>query len=84
MINTATNEPDGKEALRRAEATCEWRLQFLRSPVEILPSGDGQRTAGIRLAVNRLEVSATGWDNRGCYSNNYKDMVLCSKLHFNF
>ncbi|XP_018617656.1 NADPH:adrenodoxin oxidoreductase, mitochondrial isoform X2 [Scleropages formosus] len=40
-----------------AQATRQWGFRFLRSPVEIRPSSDVTRTAGIRLAVNRLEGS---------------------------
>ncbi len=33
----------------------EWRLHFLRSPVEVLASGRG-RVGGVRVELNRLEV----------------------------
>ncbi|KAJ8363601.1 hypothetical protein SKAU_G00124320 [Synaphobranchus kaupii] len=38
----------------------QWGFRFLRSPVEVLPSPDLTRTAGIRLGVNRLEGSGDG------------------------
>uniref|UniRef100_UPI00398EAB38 NADPH:adrenodoxin oxidoreductase, mitochondrial isoform X2 n=1 Tax=Pristiophorus japonicus TaxID=55135 RepID=UPI00398EAB38 len=57
MIKAALEKPSEKEAEHRAAATKEWGLQFLRSPVEIVPSNDGKRVAGIRLAVTKLEGS---------------------------
>ncbi|MFT7804193.1 NADPH:adrenodoxin oxidoreductase, mitochondrial isoform X1 [Arapaima gigas] len=40
-----------------AEASRQWGFRFLRSPAEILPSADMSKTAGIRLAINKLEGS---------------------------
>ncbi|XP_067860458.1 NADPH:adrenodoxin oxidoreductase, mitochondrial isoform X2 [Heptranchias perlo] len=57
MIKAALAMSSEKEAERRAAATKEWGLQFLRSPLEILPSNDGKRVAGIRLSVTKLEGS---------------------------
>ncbi|GCC36264.1 hypothetical protein chiPu_0014757 [Chiloscyllium punctatum] len=55
MIKTALEKSSGKEVERQAAATKEWGLQFLRSPLEIIPSNDGKRVAGIRLSVNKME-----------------------------
>ncbi|XP_078081453.1 NADPH:adrenodoxin oxidoreductase, mitochondrial isoform X2 [Mustelus asterias] len=55
MLKAALEKPSGEEAERRATASKEWGLQFLRSPLEVIPSNDGKRVAGIRLSVNKLE-----------------------------
>ncbi|XP_048448489.1 NADPH:adrenodoxin oxidoreductase, mitochondrial-like [Rhincodon typus] len=55
MIKTALEKSSGKEAEYQAAAAKEWGLQFLRSPLEIIPSNDGKRVAGIRLSVNKVE-----------------------------
>uniref|UniRef100_A0A671LB21 Ferredoxin reductase n=1 Tax=Sinocyclocheilus anshuiensis TaxID=1608454 RepID=A0A671LB21_9TELE len=34
-----------------------WGFRFFRSPVEVLAGADGKRAAGIRLALNKLEVN---------------------------
>lgn len=57
LLRTATEKPGAEEAARQASATRTWGLRFFRSPQQVLPSPDGQRVAGIRLAVTRLEVS---------------------------
>uniref|UniRef100_A0A8C6DMV4 NADPH:adrenodoxin oxidoreductase, mitochondrial n=1 Tax=Moschus moschiferus TaxID=68415 RepID=A0A8C6DMV4_MOSMO len=55
LLRTATEKPGVEEAARRASASRAWGLRFFRSPQQVLPSPDGQRAAGIRLAVTRLE-----------------------------
>ncbi|XP_078426889.1 NADPH:adrenodoxin oxidoreductase, mitochondrial [Cetorhinus maximus] len=55
MIKAALEKSPAKEAERQAAASKEWGLQFLRSPLEVIPSNDGKRVAGIRLSVNKLE-----------------------------
>lgn len=57
LLRTATEKPGVEEAARRASASRAWGLRFFRSPQQVLPSPDGRRAAGIRLAVTRLEVS---------------------------
>ncbi|XP_035696059.1 NADPH:adrenodoxin oxidoreductase, mitochondrial-like [Branchiostoma floridae] len=58
LIKTAqTGGATAQEAQRLAQATKEWGLKFLRSPLEILSSEDGSRVSGIRLGVNQLEGS---------------------------
>ncbi|XP_043820524.1 NADPH:adrenodoxin oxidoreductase, mitochondrial isoform X2 [Dromiciops gliroides] len=57
LMQTALKPPKAKEADKRAENPRAWGLRFLRSPQEVLPSPDGSRVAGIRLAVMRLEGS---------------------------
>ncbi|XP_026988585.1 NADPH:adrenodoxin oxidoreductase, mitochondrial isoform X1 [Tachysurus fulvidraco] len=42
---------------RSQEANKQWGFRFLLSPVKVLPSADGKKVAGIRLAVNKLEGS---------------------------
>lgn len=62
LLRTAAEKPEREEAACRAEAPRAWGLRFLRSPQQVLPSPDGQRVAGIRLAVTRLEgVGETAW-----------------------
>lgn len=51
---TATR-PGVEGAARRASASRAWGLRFFRSRRQVLPSPDGWRVAGIRLAVTRLE-----------------------------
>ncbi|XP_008586493.1 PREDICTED: NADPH:adrenodoxin oxidoreductase, mitochondrial-like [Galeopterus variegatus] len=55
LLRTATEKPGVEEAARQALASRAWGLRFFRSPQQVLPSPDGQRAAGIRLAVTRLE-----------------------------
>lgn len=44
----------------QAGAPREWGLKFQRSPQEVLPTADGRRARGIRMALTRLEVRARG------------------------
>uniref|UniRef100_A0A8C3ATM3 NADPH:adrenodoxin oxidoreductase, mitochondrial n=1 Tax=Cyclopterus lumpus TaxID=8103 RepID=A0A8C3ATM3_CYCLU len=60
MLKTALEVPGEKEQQRRSEASHAWGFRFFRSPVEILADPERSRTAGIRLAVNRLEGSGEG------------------------
>uniref|UniRef100_A0A8C6RIX9 NADPH:adrenodoxin oxidoreductase, mitochondrial n=1 Tax=Nannospalax galili TaxID=1026970 RepID=A0A8C6RIX9_NANGA len=55
LLRTATEKPGVEEAARQALASRAWGLRFFRSPQQVLPTPDGQRAAGIRLAVTRLE-----------------------------
>lgn len=55
LLRTATEKPGVEEAARQALASHTWGLRFFRSPQQVLPSPDGRRVAGIRLAVTRLE-----------------------------
>ncbi|XP_006869658.1 PREDICTED: NADPH:adrenodoxin oxidoreductase, mitochondrial [Chrysochloris asiatica] len=55
LLRTATEKPGPEEGARQASTSRAWGLRFFRSPQQILPSPDGQRTAGIRLAVTKLE-----------------------------
>ncbi|KAG8509619.1 NADPH:adrenodoxin oxidoreductase, mitochondrial [Galemys pyrenaicus] len=55
LLQTATGKSAGKEAAQWALAPRAWGLRFFRSPQQVLPSPDGKRAAGIRLAVTRLE-----------------------------
>lgn len=57
MLKTALEVPGEKEQESRQKASRTWGFRFFRSPTEILADPDGNRTAGIRLAVNRLEVN---------------------------
>ncbi|MBN3306310.1 ADRO protein, partial [Amia calva] len=49
-----------------------WGLKFLRSPLEILPSPDGTKASGIRLALNRLEIS--GEEARAVPTGEHEDV----------
>ncbi|XP_031696553.1 NADPH:adrenodoxin oxidoreductase, mitochondrial-like [Anarrhichthys ocellatus] len=60
MSKTALEIPGEKEQQRRSGASHTWGFRFFRSPVEILADPERSRTAGIRLAVNRLEGSGEG------------------------
>ncbi|KAM7371199.1 hypothetical protein PAMP_010690 [Pampus punctatissimus] len=57
MLKTALEIPGEKEQERRNKASRIWGFRFFRSPVEVLADPDRNRTAGIRLAVNKLEGS---------------------------
>lgn len=57
LLKTALEVPDEKEQERRNRASRIWAFRFFRSPVEILANPDNNRTSGIRLAINRLEVN---------------------------
>nr|XP_025855489.1 NADPH:adrenodoxin oxidoreductase, mitochondrial isoform X1 [Vulpes vulpes]XP_025855491.1 NADPH:adrenodoxin oxidoreductase, mitochondrial isoform X2 [Vulpes vulpes] len=60
LLRTATERPGAEEAARQASASRTWGLRFFRSPQQVLPSPDGRRVAGIRLAVTRLESPLQG------------------------
>ncbi|XP_028264435.1 NADPH:adrenodoxin oxidoreductase, mitochondrial [Parambassis ranga] len=60
MMKTALETPGEKEQERRSKASRVWGFRFFRSPVEILADSEGGRTAGVRLAVTRLEGSGEG------------------------
>ncbi|XP_071964533.1 NADPH:adrenodoxin oxidoreductase, mitochondrial-like [Antedon mediterranea] len=50
MVDTAFTPMDDKTG------SCKnWRMEFLRSPTEVLPTQDGKKVAGIRLEMNKLE-----------------------------
>uniref|UniRef100_A0A2K6JU59 NADPH:adrenodoxin oxidoreductase, mitochondrial n=1 Tax=Rhinopithecus bieti TaxID=61621 RepID=A0A2K6JU59_RHIBE len=55
LLRAATEKPGPEQAARRAPASRAWGLRFFRSPQQVLPSPDGRRAAGVRLAVTRLE-----------------------------
>ncbi|CAG13365.1 unnamed protein product, partial [Tetraodon nigroviridis] len=57
LLKTALEVPDEDEQERRRRASRVWAFRFFRSPVEVLAGPGTSRTAGIRLAVNRLEGS---------------------------
>ena len=65
MIKTALEKPGEKTvevqaAAVQAAAPREWGLKFQRSPQEVLPTADGRRARGVRMALTRLEVRARG------------------------
>uniref|UniRef100_A0A8C4GHU6 NADPH:adrenodoxin oxidoreductase, mitochondrial n=1 Tax=Dicentrarchus labrax TaxID=13489 RepID=A0A8C4GHU6_DICLA len=60
MLKTAMEIPGEKEQERRNNASRVWSFRFFRSPIEIMADPDNKRTAGIRLAVNKLEGSGDG------------------------
>lgn len=60
LLKTALDVPGEKELERRNNATRTWGFRFYRSPTEILADPSRNRTAAIRLAVNRLEGSGEG------------------------
>lgn len=53
LLKTVTAKATPGPATSQASRT--WGLRFFRSPQQVLPSPDGHRAAGIRLAVTRLE-----------------------------
>lgn len=55
MIKTALEKPREKAAVPR-----QWGLKFQRSPQEVLPTADGTRVRGVRMALTRLEVRLQG------------------------
>uniref|UniRef100_A0A8B9Q0U0 NADPH:adrenodoxin oxidoreductase, mitochondrial n=1 Tax=Apteryx owenii TaxID=8824 RepID=A0A8B9Q0U0_APTOW len=58
MIKTALEKPGEKTvAVQVAAAAREWGLRFQRSPQEVLPTADGRRARGVRMALTRLEGS---------------------------
>nr|XP_013807916.1 PREDICTED: NADPH:adrenodoxin oxidoreductase, mitochondrial-like [Apteryx mantelli mantelli] len=58
MIKTASEKPGEKTvAAQVAAAAREWGLRFQRSPQEVLPTADGRRARGVRMALTRLEGS---------------------------
>ncbi|KFV54943.1 hypothetical protein N328_04211, partial [Gavia stellata] len=57
MIKTALEKPGDKTMEVQASAPREWGLKFQRSPQEVLPTADGRRARGVRMALTRLEGS---------------------------
>ncbi|GAA6225996.1 NADPH:adrenodoxin oxidoreductase, mitochondrial [Lates japonicus] len=57
LLKTALETPGEKEQERRNKASRTWGFRFFRSPVEVLADPERNRTAGVRLAVNKLEGS---------------------------
>ncbi|XP_067164426.1 NADPH:adrenodoxin oxidoreductase, mitochondrial isoform X2 [Apteryx mantelli] len=58
MIKTASEKPGEKTvAAQVAAAAREWGLRFQRSPQEVLPTADGRRARGVRMALTQLEGS---------------------------
>ncbi|KAJ8399742.1 hypothetical protein AAFF_G00408470 [Aldrovandia affinis] len=55
MLKAVQGSPAGSGTASRL-----WGFRFLRSPVEVLPTPDLTRAAGIRLGINRLEGSGEG------------------------
>ncbi|XP_021431298.1 NADPH:adrenodoxin oxidoreductase, mitochondrial isoform X1 [Oncorhynchus mykiss] len=60
LLKAAIETPGEEELERRNRAERAWGFRFLRKPLEVLPSTDLIRAAGIRLAVNRLEGDGEG------------------------
>ncbi|XP_054625143.1 NADPH:adrenodoxin oxidoreductase, mitochondrial isoform X3 [Dunckerocampus dactyliophorus] len=73
MLKVALQLPAEKEQERGNVTSRSWGLRFFRSPVQVLPSPDGTRTAGIRLAVNKLEGS--GEAARAVLTNEVEDVT---------
>lgn len=57
LLKTALEVPNEEHQERQSRASRSWAFRFFRSPVEVLARPGTSRTAGIRLAVNRLEVN---------------------------
>ncbi|KAM6377025.1 NADPH:adrenodoxin oxidoreductase, mitochondrial isoform 1-T1 [Pluvialis apricaria] len=62
MIKTALEKPgektmEAQAAVAQAAEPREWGLKFQRSPQEVLPTPDGRRARGVRMALTRLEGS---------------------------
>ncbi|XP_033923252.1 NADPH:adrenodoxin oxidoreductase, mitochondrial isoform X1 [Melopsittacus undulatus] len=55
MIKTALEKPLEKPL--ETVSPREWGLKFQRSPQEVLPTADGSRARGVRMALTRLEGS---------------------------
>ncbi|XP_066560983.1 NADPH:adrenodoxin oxidoreductase, mitochondrial isoform X2 [Amia ocellicauda] len=70
LMLKALEKPVGKD-MEGAALRC-WGLKFLRSPLEILPSPDGTKASGIRLALNRLEIS--GEEARAVPTGEHEDV----------
>ncbi|KAL0984059.1 hypothetical protein UPYG_G00136550 [Umbra pygmaea] len=60
LLKAAVETPGEKELERLKSDKQAWGFRFFRSPVEVLPSADHTRVAGIRLAVNRLVGEGEG------------------------
>lgn len=81
LVKTALEVPDEKEQERRRKASRIWAFRFFRSPVEILACPDSSRTAGIRLAVNRLEVNGFWNVNTPSGAVGYGSFESCGSCH---
>lgn len=51
ILKTVKMDDGGQKAYK------QWGFRFFRSPVEVLPDANGKKVTGIRLVVNKLEVS---------------------------
>ena len=59
MYKTAFGKAAEKDVERWTQASKQWCLKFLRSPMEFLPNSDNSRVDAIRLGINKLEVINT-------------------------
>eukprot|EP00076_Gallus_gallus_P032085 XP_024997623.1 NADPH:adrenodoxin oxidoreductase, mitochondrial isoform X5 [Gallus gallus] len=57
MIKTALEKHREKAVMAQAAVPRQWGLKFQRSPQEVLPTADGMRVRGVRMALTRLEGS---------------------------
>lgn len=60
MIKTALEKHREKAVMAQAAVPRQWGLKFQRSPQEVLPTADGMRVRGVRMALTRLEVRLAG------------------------
>ncbi|XP_014671727.1 PREDICTED: NADPH:adrenodoxin oxidoreductase, mitochondrial-like isoform X3 [Priapulus caudatus] len=58
MLKSVTGRGQTEQEVQRlADASREFYVKFLRSPIQVLPSADGKRLRALELAVNVLEGS---------------------------
>ena len=74
LVKTANGEGKDEDKQRWAEASKEWSLKFLRSPLVILSNTNRSKVEAIRLGINRLEVHV-GLLNPSFYCANISNVL---------
>lgn len=79
LFKTAMDKPSEKDEQRWQDASKQWALKFLRSPVEFVPDQKcSTRVGSVKFAVNRLEVTTIPKVSMSTYSYwwIYLDMIV--------
>ena len=54
LVKSAMEDPTEKQEEIWSRGSKQWYLKLLRTPLEILPSNDGEHVGGIKLGINEL------------------------------
>ena len=76
LVCSVARCPSDKYTSVWADATREWHLRFLLSPVEALCNPDSSSVQAVKFAVNRLEVCAVFLPGLFQFGEKYVDSLL--------